>query len=290
MIYTCGIFIIDTRDRVLVCHITNQPMEGRTWSIPKGLPDDGESYPEAACREALEETGIRIDPLDVIFLENSPYFSKSMNGKKTLVPFLAVIEESGDDIKCECTSMFTNPKGVQQPEVDDFKWVSFEDAAAIIHESQMVKLEEAKCIYDKYKSDPQIPPDLTPEAEAEWRRNYPIPIEDFGKDWVAQFHLLLLGYKMGINTNISLRQVLNTTRQILINSSGFDPLVRSRTIVVIEGDNGEQWEDYHKWVDSIYEVDTARLQMNSTKSGRLLSLNSWNRTASPLIQTGSIPS
>lgn len=269
MIYTCGIFIVDSQGRVLVCHITNQPMEGRTWSIPKGLPDENERPDMAACREAFEETGIVVEPDNLIFLGNSPYFSRSINNKKTLVPFLAVIEESGDDINCVCTSMFTNPRGEQQPEVDDFKWVSFDEAVKILHDSQVTKLEEAKRLYDKYVSDPQIPVDLTEQAEADWRKNYPIPIQDFGKDWISQFHSLL-NYKTGYHTNIRLRQVLNTTRQILLNCTHgtFDLLKASypypkwgivsdnKTIIIVQDDNGEQWEDYHKWVDSAYEVDT----------------------------------
>lgn len=272
MIYTCGIFIVDSRGLVLVCHITNQPMEGRTWSIPKGLPDENERPDMAACREALEETGIVVEPDNLIFLGNSPYFSRSINNKKTLVPFLAVIEESGDDINCVCASMFTNSRGEQQPEVDDFKWVSFDEAVKILHESQVTKLEEAKRLYDKYVSDPQIPVDLTEQAEAEWRLNYPIPIQDFGKDWISQFHALL-NYKTGYHTNIRLRQALNTTRQILLNSTHgtFDILNASYpypkwqtvdedswrgTIVIVEADNGEQWEDYHKWISTAIEVDT----------------------------------
>lgn len=272
MTYTCGIFIIDTEDKLLICHITNQPMEGRTWSIPKGLPDEGEAWVAAACRETFEETGIQIDPSNVLPLGLSPYYSKSMSRNKTLVPFLGWLGKPGHETVCVCSSMFTNQRNEEQPEVDQFRWVTFEEAESMIHESQMAKLKDAKELYFNHKGGEniQIPVGLTEEGMAEWLKNYPIPIEDFGKDWVSQFHNLL-GYKTDRDSVVNLRQVLNTTRQILLNCTQgtFDVLKAShpypkwtmvsengKNIIIVEDDNGEQYEDYHKWVDTAYEIDT----------------------------------
>ena len=151
MTYTCGIFIVDALDRVLICHITNQKMEGRTWSIPKGLPDEGESWVDAACRETMEETGIEIKPENILPLGESPYYSKSMSTNKTLIPFLGWVDKSGDEIECVCHSMFENKQGDFQPEVDAFRWVDFDTALDMIHDSQVAKLNDAKILYFNHK-------------------------------------------------------------------------------------------------------------------------------------------
>jgi predicted NUDIX family NTP pyrophosphohydrolase len=43
---------------VLLVHPSGNYNRGKPWSIPKGLPDEGESLEAAARRETLEETGV----------------------------------------------------------------------------------------------------------------------------------------------------------------------------------------------------------------------------------------
>ncbi len=52
--HVAGGVVLNTQGDVLV---TNQG--GRSWSLPKGHIDDGESAREAAAREIWEETGVR---------------------------------------------------------------------------------------------------------------------------------------------------------------------------------------------------------------------------------------
>ena len=47
---------------VLLVHPSGNYNRGKPWSIPKGLPDEGESLLETAIRETSEEAGISIDP------------------------------------------------------------------------------------------------------------------------------------------------------------------------------------------------------------------------------------
>jgi 8-oxo-dGTP pyrophosphatase MutT (NUDIX family) len=54
---TCGSFLIDPLNRILMCLTTGTK---NFWTVPKGLPESHESFYEAAVRELEEETGIDI--------------------------------------------------------------------------------------------------------------------------------------------------------------------------------------------------------------------------------------
>lgn len=58
MDHSCGLAII-YRNKILLAHPTNAPWTG-SFSIPKGLVNHGETYLDAAKREALEEVGLEI--------------------------------------------------------------------------------------------------------------------------------------------------------------------------------------------------------------------------------------
>lgn len=56
------LLIVDPCDRVLLFRFvhTHGPLSGKVyWATPGGAVEDGETFAEAACRELLEETGIR---------------------------------------------------------------------------------------------------------------------------------------------------------------------------------------------------------------------------------------
>ncbi len=46
---------------VLLVHLSGNYNRRAPWSIPKGLPDPGESLIEAAVRETKEEAGVAVD-------------------------------------------------------------------------------------------------------------------------------------------------------------------------------------------------------------------------------------
>ena len=63
-----GVHLILARDgKVLLLRRANTGFADGSWSVPGGSLDDGETLPAAAAREAREETGITIDPDDLIF-------------------------------------------------------------------------------------------------------------------------------------------------------------------------------------------------------------------------------
>jgi len=74
MNHSCGLAII-YRDTILLVHPTNALWTG-SFSIPKGLVNDGETYIEAARRKTLEETGIDI-PFNLI--DDTEYIIKYRN-------------------------------------------------------------------------------------------------------------------------------------------------------------------------------------------------------------------
>jgi 8-oxo-dGTP diphosphatase len=59
--------VIVEEGRVLLVQRGTEPVKGK-WSIPGGLIDVGESLREAVAREVREETGLLVEPLELIEL------------------------------------------------------------------------------------------------------------------------------------------------------------------------------------------------------------------------------
>lgn len=57
--------IIIADDRVLLVKRGHPPLAGE-WSIPGGVLEVGETLREAAVRESLEETGLQVEPADLL--------------------------------------------------------------------------------------------------------------------------------------------------------------------------------------------------------------------------------
>ncbi len=59
--------VIVHQGRVLLVQRGREPMKGR-WSIPGGLVETGEMLSEAVVREVREETGLEVEPVELIEL------------------------------------------------------------------------------------------------------------------------------------------------------------------------------------------------------------------------------
>ncbi len=61
--------IIEIKDQIVLIKRQNPP---HGWALPGGFVDYGESLEEAACREALEETGLSIELICQFYTYSSP--------------------------------------------------------------------------------------------------------------------------------------------------------------------------------------------------------------------------
>ena len=107
---------------VLLVHPSGNYNRRAPWSIPKGLPDEGEALEAAARRETLEETGITagaLTPLDFID------YTKS---RKRIYAFAG---EVPTDVEPRCASW----------EIDAAEFLSLATARERIHPDQRVFLD-----------------------------------------------------------------------------------------------------------------------------------------------------
>ena len=102
---------------VLLVHPSGAYNRRAPWSIPKGLPEPGESAEEAARRETLEETGVEAGAL--VELGRVRY----RKSRKEIVGFAGEAPESA---VASCVSW----------EVDCAEFVSLERARELLHPDQ----------------------------------------------------------------------------------------------------------------------------------------------------------
>lgn len=131
---TCGIYLYSTTlEKILVCHATNS--RWNSWSIPKGLQDEGEESDKAAMRELYEETGIMAEQLHVLEMQKlQPVKYQKQN--KILESFLLVTDSDLSKQEFTCHSLTDK----LFPEVDKWKWISLKEAEIMLHEAQQKNL------------------------------------------------------------------------------------------------------------------------------------------------------
>jgi len=112
---------------VLLVHPSGNYNRKKPWSIPKGLPDPGESEEAAARRETQEETGVIAGPLTL--LGDTVY----LKSRKRVVCFAG---PAPSDAAPFCASW----------EVDRAEFVPWEEARKLLHPDQQVFLERLKSL------------------------------------------------------------------------------------------------------------------------------------------------
>ncbi|MBX9952690.1 MAG: NUDIX domain-containing protein [Candidatus Obscuribacterales bacterium] len=108
---------VDGAVEVLLVHASGNYNKKSKWSIPKGVPDQGENMEQAARRETLEETGVSAGRLESLgFVE----YTKS---RKRVHCFWGPAPEGAEP---HCASW----------EVDRAEFIDLEKAKDIIHQDQ----------------------------------------------------------------------------------------------------------------------------------------------------------
>jgi 8-oxo-dGTP pyrophosphatase MutT (NUDIX family) len=141
MVISCGFVIINTNNKILICHPTNDFSGYGIWDLPKGRIDDGETELECALREVYEETNLNLKEIkgDTSFLSRT-----ERNGRKyVLYVFRALEDLSKYEIKCN-SLVDGDYESWETPyyEIDEYKWVSVYDSLNYLCEREQTIIEK----------------------------------------------------------------------------------------------------------------------------------------------------
>jgi len=142
-VIAAGLFLINKSNELLICHPTNHPKD--VWSLPKGKVEALETNIEACVRETFEETNIDLsDYKDKMTLLDSVNYS---HRKKMLIPFV-LFESDCDGLDLSSQTIQCNSNVPEErggfPEMDDYRWVSIDEARGLLHETQVACLDKVK--------------------------------------------------------------------------------------------------------------------------------------------------
>lgn len=128
MVTSAGLAII-MQNKILMCHPTGSRWYG-TYSIPKGMVDEGESILDAAIRETKEEVGIIVKPFQINKGVYRIDYPESRYGKKELYFYIVEVDDPsniGMDGEVIDKSKFKpNKEGVV--EIDWAGFITFSEA------------------------------------------------------------------------------------------------------------------------------------------------------------------
>jgi 8-oxo-dGTP pyrophosphatase MutT (NUDIX family) len=130
---SCGVLVFDAAGQLLLCHAT----DSRYWDIPKGGSTGQEQGAQAAAREAFEECGLRLQPEQLRAIGIFPY---RRNKDLWLFATLVVHFEAKS---CVCSSFYTDRRGRLRPEMDGFRWATFEQLPQLCAPSLVGVLTQA---------------------------------------------------------------------------------------------------------------------------------------------------
>jgi 8-oxo-dGTP pyrophosphatase MutT (NUDIX family) len=123
---SAGIAIV-CDNKLLLCHSTNSKWFG-SYMPPKGMIEEGETEIDAACRETLEEVGIRISP-DQLGKRHVIQYLKGENLFKEVYIFECYIDSLGQiGLKNEILPQ----SKLQLTEINDAKFMDYEEASVRI--------------------------------------------------------------------------------------------------------------------------------------------------------------
>jgi ADP-ribose pyrophosphatase YjhB (NUDIX family) len=162
--------IVASGDRVLLCRRANPPSAGR-WALPGGFMESDETLEEAAVRETLEETGVRLDPT-ALRLHAVVSLSEI---SEIYVGFFATIGEHPDLIRgseCSDVRFFSEAEmpwtQFSYPDIGVYLRIYFAERRNDAHAFHFSRLDAASVVDRAYR--------IAGVEEARWQR--PAPTTD----------------------------------------------------------------------------------------------------------------
>lgn len=115
----CGL-VLTNGVEFLICHST----ESTHWDLPKGINIPGESMLSTCIREVKEETGLDLKNHSdaIIDLGEHSYIQG-----KNLHLFLLMVDKLPNEKHMKCSTYFSGPYKTGKLEVDDYKYITWEE-------------------------------------------------------------------------------------------------------------------------------------------------------------------
>lgn len=147
--------IIKYNNKILLGHSTGNAF----WDIPKGQLDENEDPKTAAVRETFEETNIKVNPESLIDLGQHKYIPYKKDLHLYILNIDGFLEENNETAiktnnethKVQCNSKFTNKYDIEIPELDDFKFVDFNELSQYCTKNMYTLLAQ---VLDDYIAHP----------------------------------------------------------------------------------------------------------------------------------------
>ncbi len=136
--------VVIHRGRVLLIRRGGEPLKGE-WSLPGGLVELGEELAEAARRELKEETGLDVEPLEILTVFDRIF----REGRRVRYHFVIV------DFACRLKGGRLAPAS----DVLDARWVRREDLPQyhLTEKATSVALQAFE-FFDKLRQPKAVPP------------------------------------------------------------------------------------------------------------------------------------
>lgn len=134
--FTASVYIIDKQKTLLIFH-----RKLKKWLSPGGHIEPNETPPEAAKREALEETGLEIE-----FIPQENIWINRWNANSFERPYLCLLEEIpayGDKAAHQHIDFIYVAKAIggkelcNHNEVDGMRWFTLEEVDALVPDQEI---------------------------------------------------------------------------------------------------------------------------------------------------------